>query len=130
MTDLSGVVSAISDRGLRLIRTATSLRIEGDCPPNLADDIRRHSASLLPFASIDPDSAEEVAQQQAAANSDNIRKQFAVFAEWVARHHEWASGNYDHQQLAHLNPTTAAKEIVRIKSELEAVVWAGGFFTG
>ena len=69
MIELNGVVSLISERGLRLIRTADSLRVVGDCPPELAEAIRQHSAALIPFAAIDPDSAEQVAEQQAEANS-------------------------------------------------------------
>ena len=61
MIDLNSVVSAISDRGLRLIRTVDSIRIEGNCPAELAEAIREHQVTLLPFVGIDPEAADAIA---------------------------------------------------------------------
>ncbi|MEO2035809.1 MAG: hypothetical protein ABGZ35_27345, partial [Planctomycetaceae bacterium] len=82
MIDLNTVVQTIAGKGLKLVRTADSIRIEGDCPNDLATAIQHHSASLLPFAAIAPEAAEEIAEQQAAADSDNIRQQLDEFGEW------------------------------------------------
>ena len=136
MIELNGVVSLISERGLRLIRTADSLRVVGDCPPELAEAIRQHSAALIPFAAIDPDSAEQVAEQQAEANSNDIREQLEAFAEWIVEHHGWASCYYAHGHIdGQLVPATdsqqparVAETIARLKIELDAIDWASRLF--
>lgn len=136
MIDLSSVVSAISERGLKLIRTADSIRIEGDCPAELATAIQHHQQSLLPFAAIDPEAAEQIANQQAAADSDNIREQLEAFAGWIVEHHPWASAEYTQQHIDgrvavavdSQEPAAVSAEIASLKDELNAIDWATHLF--
>lgn len=118
MIDLNSVVQAISERGLKLIRTADSLRIEGDCPPELADGIKLHQASLLPFAAAAP-------EVKAADDSNRIRQQLEDHAEAIVK--RYAPRLMD-ERLAKAvdtqNPDTVADEIVRIIEQADAVEWA------
>lgn len=66
MIDLNGVVQAIGERSLKLYRTGSGIRIEGDCPSEVAEAIRHHQQTLLPFIASAED-VEQVAEQQAAA---------------------------------------------------------------
>ena len=136
MIDLNTVVQAIAEKNLRLVRTADSIRVEGDCSPELASAIQHHAASLLPFVAIDPESAEEVAEQQAAADSDTIRQQLQAFADWTVQHHPWASSEYTEKYIDgrlagavdSQQPAKVAAEIVRLKMELDAIDWATYLF--
>ena len=128
MIDLNSVVQAISERGLKLIRTADSIRIEGDCPAELAEAIQQHQQSLLPFAAVDPDAAE-----QAAATADNVRQQLDAFGDWLLSHALWAAldrrwSNYlDERTAASVDTQDAehlAETIARLREELEVINWA------
>ncbi len=129
MIDLNTVVQAIAEHSLKLLRTADSIRIEGSCPAELAKAIEHHAASLLPFAAIDPDSAEQIAEQQAAADSDSIRQQLQDFAAWTLQHHPWASSEYTQQHIDgrlvgavdSQKPTEVAQVIVSLRDELNAI---------
>ena len=61
MIDLNGVIDGINSRGLKLFRTVDSIRIEGNCPAELAEAIREHQVTLLPFVGIDPEAADAIA---------------------------------------------------------------------
>ena len=132
MIDLNSVVSAISDRGLRLIRTVDSIRIEGNCPAELAEAIREHQVTLLPFVGIDPEAADAIAEQQAIANSESIRQQLQDLESWVIEHHPWALSDYTGEclddRLAAVvdsqNPAKVAAEIAGLKDHLDAIDWA------
>ncbi|MCR9197313.1 MAG: hypothetical protein NXI04_01595 [Planctomycetaceae bacterium] len=132
MIDLTEVVSAINARHLRLVRTADTIKVEGDCPPNLAAAIQQHADALLPFAAIDPEHREAIAKQTAAAAADAIRDQMEAFGEWIAEHHLWAVGGYAQQWLDgrltvlvdRQQPSEVAAEIVRLKAELAGIDWA------
>ena len=142
MIDLNSVVSAISDRGLRLIRTVDSIRIEGNCPAELAEairghqrpseSIREHQGTLLPFVGIDPETADAIAEQQAITNSESIRRQLQDLESWVFEHHPWASSDYTGEclddRLAAVvdsqNPAKVAAEIAGLKDHLDAIDWA------
>ena len=66
MIDLNGVVQAIGERNLKLYRTVSGIRIEGDCTAEVVEAIRQHQQTLLPFIASAED-FEQVAEQQAAA---------------------------------------------------------------
>jgi hypothetical protein len=136
MIDLNTVVQAIAEKSLKLVRTADSIRVEGDCSAELASAIQHHAASLLPFVAVDPESAEEVAEQQATADSDCIRQQLNDFAEWTLQHHPWASSDYTEKHIDgrltvavdSRNPSEVATVIALIQAELDAIDWATHLF--
>ena len=136
MIDLNTVVQAIAEKSLKLVRTADSIRVEGDCSPELAKAIQHHAASLLPFAAIAPESAEEVAEQQAAADSDSIRQQLNNFAVWTLQHHPWASSDYTEKHIDgrltvavdSQNPAEVTTAIAYLQDELNAIDWASHLF--
>lgn len=120
--NLNAVVSAISDKGLRLYRTAEDLQVEGDCPPELAAAIKEHRASLLPFAAAAP-------EVKAAEASNHIRQQVEAFA--VATVRSYLPRVVD-EQLAKAvdtqDPAIVAKEIARLKEHFEVIDWASELF--
>lgn len=136
MIDLNTAVQAIAEKSLRLVRTAESIRVEGDCSAELALAIQHHAASLLPFVAVDPESAEEVAEQQATADSDNIRQQLNDFAEWTLKHHPWASSHFTEKHIDgrltvavdSQKPAEVAAAITRLMAELDAIDWATHLF--
>ncbi|MEO2035580.1 MAG: hypothetical protein ABGZ35_26170 [Planctomycetaceae bacterium] len=137
MIDLSTVVSAISEKCLRLVRSVDSIRVEGDCPAELVEAIRMHQVSLLPFAAIAPEAAKEVAEQQAAANSDNIARQLDDFGKWLFTYAPWAAVDLRHsddidKRIAAAvdtnDPPQVAATIEALRSHLEILNWAAEVF--
>ncbi len=137
MIDLGTVVSAISEKGIRLYRTATGLRVEGNCPPDLLEAIRAHQASLRPFVAVAPEAAEEVAEQQAAADSNNIAQQLDDFGRWLFTHAPWAAVDLRHsddidKRIAAAvdtnDPEQVAETIEALRSHLENINWASEVF--
>ena len=135
MIDLNTVVQAIAEHSLKLLRTADSIRIEGSCSAELAKAIEHHAASLLPFAAIAPEAAEEIAEQQAAADSDSIRQQLDEFGEWFMKYagRTWPCFWEEiDQRVATVVDSQDVKlvksEIQAIMSEVEAITWAAEIF--
>ena len=137
MIDLSTVVCAINEKGLRLYRTADSIRVEGDCPPELAEAISTHQVSLLPFVAVAPEAAEEVAAQQAAADSNTIAQQVDDFGRWLFAHAPWAAVDLRHsddidKRIAAAvdtnDPEQVAETIEASRSHLENINWAAEVF--
>ncbi len=122
MIDLGTVVSAISEKGIRLFRTATGLRVEGNCPPDLLEAIRAHQASLRPFAAA----AEEV---KAVEASNCIRQQLETFALAMVQRY---LPRFIDEQLAQAvdtqDPATVTKEIARLKDRIDVIDWACEIF--
>ncbi|MAG93328.1 MAG: hypothetical protein CMJ48_06215 [Planctomycetaceae bacterium] len=136
MIDLNGLVQAIAEHSLKLYRTASGIRIEGDCPGELAEAIRHHQRSLLPFIAIAAEDSAQIAEQQAAADSDGIQTMLQDFAAWTLKHHPWASAEYtqrfiDGRLAAAVDsqkPQAVADVIVSLMEELDAIDWAMWLF--
>ena len=86
---------------------------------------------------VAPEAAEEVAEQQAAADSNNIAQQLDDFGRWLFAHAPWAvvdlrhSDDIDKRIAAAVDtndPEQVAETIEALRSHLENINWASEVF--
>ena len=122
MLTLQLVVEQVNERGLRLLRTGDGLKVEGDCPPELAEAIREHQASLRMIAKPAPEDA-------AKETADDIRQQVERYAEAIVKRY---LPRLTDEQLASAvdtqSPETVRDEIARLMAQASATDWACELF--